>query len=386
MTEQSWRATRLRWRWHALTVSCLLLLAFSGGGARAQALDEDGLSARAKGDPEAPKAEEDEPKIVLLPLAGYSPESSVAFAALAMIFFESGGARPASSNIALAYTLRNQSQVNLGVTLPLARDLFRIRGNIRGLVWNDRFYGVGNDTGDDWTQFDTEAFETLLDLMVRLGVDGLYGGVILDAQWLEVTADADSLLMTSGVVGRKGGARIGAGALLQWDSREGNVSAPSGGQLASARYTLYDKQVAGGFTYRRLQLDARHYQLLGDLGLLAIRLRGDFTDGEVPFDELSVLGGDFGRGIYQGRYRDRHAVSSQLEWRSPLWKSMGGVVFGSVGAVAPDVATLAEQDPRWTAGAGFRYFVAEEEGVAVRVDVGFNDTESNVYISLGEAF
>lgn len=53
-----------------------------------------------------------------------------------------------------------------------------------------------------------------------------------------------------------------------------------------------------------------------------------------PFNALSLLGGSRRlRGYYEGRYRDQNSALVQAELRVDVFKRLGAVVFGGVGAL-----------------------------------------------------
>ncbi|MFN3200141.1 MAG: hypothetical protein ACE366_17215 [Bradymonadia bacterium] len=329
-----------------------------------------------------------ESSFILLPVAAYSPETSVLFSALGIFFFDSGATRPARGHVVLTYTLRNQARLDIGGEIPFAGDRFQLRGFGKAISWNDRFYGVGNDAPTDWQKFESEEYELRLDFMSRLWLKGLYAGLAIETFKSVIYDDPDSRLRTSGLIGTQGGVRLGAGALIEMDRREGTSTlTPTGGYLLTLRYNAFDSKVAGDFTYSRFVMDARSYLPLWGWGLLASQLRASFTGGQTPFDDLGLLGGDqFGRGIFRGRYRDRHSVVLQTGWRTPTWGNWGGAVFGSVGEVSPDVATFPQLTPRWTLGTGLRYFLDLERGISIRFDMGFNADDFGAYVNIGEAF
>jgi hypothetical protein len=50
---------------------------------------------------------------------------------------------------------------------------------------------------------------------------------------------------------------------------------------------------------------------------------------------LSSVQGDIMRGYARGRYRDRWLLAAQGEYRSPVRKRLGGVLFAGAGVSAP---------------------------------------------------
>ena len=105
--------------------------------------------------------------------------------------------------------------------------------------------------------------------------------------------------------------------------------------------------------------------------MLAWEIDGEFTQGAVPWNMLPSLGSDQRmRGYYQGRYRDRNLISSQLEYRQKLSWRHGFVVWGGAGTMGPNVRELGSS--RWlpTLGVGYRF--AFKPGINIRLDYGLS--------------
>jgi hypothetical protein len=93
------------------------------------------------------------------------------------------------------------------------------------------------------------------------------------------------------------------------------------------------------------------------------------------------------RGYYDGRYRDMDYYALQGEYRFPLIWRFGGVAFGSIGKVGPDIPTLFSfSDLRAAAGLGFRFLMDAENHVNFRFDVAYNGKEAAFYFNVLESF
>mgnify|MGYP001586793466 CR=1 FL=1 len=112
-----------------------------------------------------------------------------------------------------------------------------------------------------------------------------------------------------------------------------------------------------------------------------------FTAGDVPFFQLPQIGGTSRlRGYPLGKYRDKHLIIAQAEFRFPIVWRFKGVVFGGGGTVFGSAGESAKLRPN--AGAGLRFEFDRRQKLHLRVDhgVGSGEGNSGVYITLGEAF
>ena len=92
------------------------------------------------------------------------------------------------------------------------------------------------------------------------------------------------------------------------------------------------------------------------------------------------------RGYYDGRYRDRHLLAFQAEYRLPVWGKFGLVGFAGLGRVAPTLGGLDFSGLKYSAGFGLRFKIAPREGANLRIDWAFGQGTSGVYFTAGEAF
>ncbi len=97
----------------------------------------------------------------------------------------------------------------------------------------------------------------------------------------------------------------GASVALNWDDRD-FVPNPRRGQYANVRYTHYAPGLGSDTRFDEFQLHYSHYHALSEKSVLAWEADGAFTQGEVPWSMMPLLGSDERmRGYYEGRYRDK---------------------------------------------------------------------------------
>jgi outer membrane translocation and assembly module TamA len=116
---------------------------------------------------------------------------------------------------------------------------------------------------------------------------------------------------------------------------------------------------------------------------LALNSWWSFTHGNPPFQHISLIGGsELMRGYFEGRYRDRHAMVHQAEYRLPIYRNLGMVFFGSAGQVADSIHSYGLKRFRYGGGLGFRYKL-NPEGLNIRLDIAFGDQRA-FYFGLNE--
>ncbi|MFC1643072.1 hypothetical protein ACFL5O_10385, partial [Myxococcota bacterium] len=102
---------------------------------------------------------------------------------------------------------------------------------------------------------------------------------------------------------------------------------------------------------------------------------------------LAYFGGDeLLRGYFLGRYRDKHLVAVEGEYRFPLFWKFGGTLFAGAAEVGARPAALDLDPVRWAAGGGLRFSIADEERLNLRLDVGAGPHTRGIYLTAREAF
>lgn len=175
----------------------------------------------------------------------------------------------------------------------------------------------------------------------------------------------------------------GLSAHLLNDTRD-FVPNPARGHVLSADYTAFRPAFGGDDHFDVLTTRYGTYVALGEKTTIAYELYGDFRSGDVPWNLLSALGGDQRmRGYYDGRYRDRDTLSTQIEWRQQLAWRHGIAVWAGAGTLAPRPSDLGEHVlPSF--GAGYRFMFKPR--VNVRLDLGFGRDSAGFYFQVGEAY
>lgn len=326
------------------------------------------------------------------PLLSYSRETQVALGGFGVTYFRIGDAPPESRPSYLAgdvvVTTRAQVLVDVFPVLWWDDEHWFVTGQIAYRRYPDDFYGIGNDTRpEDKETYTLHGISTRFDLRYRAW-KSLFIGARHEFQWHELIELDDAPMLAAGNIrGSEGGFRNGIGPTLVWDSRDNTQSARSG-LYYQASFLVYGGFLGSDYDYARLTLDAAHYLALGERHTLAFQVFIDAMAGDVPFNQLALLGGiSRMRGYYEGQYRDKTYAMAQLEYRMmPIFWRIGAVVFAGIGEVAERWRDFRWDRLRWAVGAGLRFALNVEERINIRVDVGVGPGTWGLYVNVLEAF
>jgi hypothetical protein len=167
-----------------------------------------------------------------------------------------------------------------------------------------------------------------------------------------------------------------------------NVREPRGNSRRGGRYAVtyqrFEDLDRGRYSFDRLEADVQQYiPLLRDRRVLALRGLASVSSAdrgaEIPFYLLRTLGGpDDLRGFRRFRFRDRHALLLQAEYRWEIFAAVDGALFYDAGKVASRIEDLTLRDLESDYGIGFRF--GTRNGVFLRVEGAFGSSGGTHFI------
>ena len=179
------------------------------------------------------------------------------------------------------------------------------------------------------------------------------------------------------------------GAQVQVDSRDYPYY-PSRGVDAKVRAMFYRSTLGGDNNYEKVDYELNSYHSLSSRTILAWRVAGGGSYGDVPFSGLQSYGlRNSLRGYPAGKYRDRHMLTGQAElrwWFKPRW---GTVAFAGSGRLWGSDERNTFRNGEWlpSVGAGLRFMALPEKKITIRVDYAWGTGgNEGLYIGLMEAF
>lgn len=336
---------------------------------------------------DAPEMENEE-GMIFIPFAFYSPETSVGLGASMLRYRKTDQELDIQNNVLgnAIVTLNKQFSIVFQYDGYRYRDIIKLDAEIESQLFPESYWGIGPDA-DHETEF-TPLYGYIGGSVKHKIIDDMYFGPVIrfyTSEIIETGIEDGEEDIFMGLPGNKTAQVAGGGFRLICDTRD-DTFAPSHG-------VFLDYQIESFYEFRdeysnvRNEVDLRFYQQIIEGQVLALQLFGSFSDGTVPFQSLSRLGGSkLLRGYYEGRYRDRCYAASQLEWRGRIYKRFGMVAFGALGAVAPAVDDFQSNNLKYGYGLGFRYQLSSDQKINLRLDFGFGDDGMKFYFQALEAF
>lgn len=346
--------------------------------------------------PPAPESKKDEDKDKLLlpavPVIAYSRETSLLLGVMMVRALRWKDAAPETRPNTLAvsgfYSLEKQWAIGFAPSVYLHGDDYLIKAQIYRHRTPARFWGVGTEDGEHHDREDFTATGTGVTFSatkkvyrsLRVGAGVWYGAARIPVK------EPGGLLDTDAVTGSDGGTDIGVEFQAEWDSRD-NIYAPTRGDFVQFWAGLHRDALGSDFDYEDYLLDVRRFIPLGSGHVLALQAKGRVMGGDPPFYRLPSIGGiSVMRGLFDGRFRDKSMAAVQAEYRFPIWKSLGGAVFGGAGEVADVPADFTLQHIQYAGGVGLRLTLDPKERINLRLDVGFSRFGTFPIVVITEAF
>ena len=334
-------------------------------------------------------------KFIAAPVLTFSPETSLAIGTGAKYLFKFNGSgeetRASNIPMSIRYTLNNQFIFYSGFEVFTNQEEWVIEGNLLFQNYPRLFYGLGRDTPitseEEYSnyQFLVEPIflKQLLTRYLFIGAGFRYNTIF------DVEADPDAPLTSTQIEGFNGSTSVGVEAAILYDSRNNILNAESGWYV-EATYGVYGKVLGGTNRFQLTRFDIRHFVGLSEKGqdVLGFQLLSRFSSGNVPFNELALLGGnEILRGYREGRYVDRHLIAGQMEYRKTFGDSRwGAVAFLGGGDVYNSLGEFKFENFRPSYGAGVRFKLDKTENLNLRFDYGFGQDSNFFYFTIAEAF
>jgi hypothetical protein len=259
------------------------------------------------------------------------------------------------------------------------------------------FYGVGPDTDEaDRSDFDLR----------QLTVGGV--ATIRPARWLVVGGGTDYFRPRVGPGGDDSlpnvGQRFPVDELVGLADRHDFVriegfadvrtAEPAFNPRRGGRYraglTRYVDLTRRDDRFTRYDVDLQQYaSVLNERRVFVVRALGSFSDvpadARLPFYLMRTLGGSHTlRGFSDFRFRDRHLIALQAEYRFEILTALDGAVFYDAGQVAPTLDAFQLRRFERDYGAGLR--LGSNGGVFLRFDVAYGGEGARTWLRFGHVF
>ncbi|WP_407833683.1 BamA/TamA family outer membrane protein [Vibrio rotiferianus] len=171
---------------------------------------------------------------------------------------------------------------------------------------------------------------------------------------------------------------------MEYDTRDFEPN-PMKGQFLDIEWIANRDSLGSDEDYDNLVANYRVYQQWSDTTIIAMEVYSQSIFGDAPWFDYAQLGDDQRmRGYYQGQYRDKHQLSTQVEFRHTIAGRHGVVGWLGAGNIAPTYHELFENSWLPTVGVGYRF--AFKARINVRVDLGVGKDSTGFYFQINEAF
>ena len=309
----------------------------------------------------------------VFPTVGYRPETGVEFGLTPLYIYyanEDVNNRLSEMKAYSFFTLNGQYGIRISHALYSDKDTWFFLGDIDFEQFPLKYYGIGSDVPTSNIALVDATQIRIKERVLRKVLDNFYIGLETDFRSLsnvsfERSEDNEEINFEL-PFGAEGTTNFGVGVGFVYDERH-NVLNERDAFFSEFAYLNYNPFWKSNVEYQLITLDNRLFKKVGDNDVLAAQVYGEFNfGGEVPFNQLSYMGGEsLMRGYFKGRYRDRNQIAAQVEYRFLPLKlgftdRLGATIFTGIGEVFNQWDELQLNNVKWSAGAGARFLIFQQ--------------------------
>jgi hypothetical protein len=287
------------------------------------------------------------------------------------------------------YTLENQYGIWLDHALYSDVNKWFFFGRARYQSFPLLYYGIGAESSPEYIARIDGNFTYFKERFLREVFPNFYTGIEFDLQIMNKVSYKNSASNFSKPLGGDGSTNIGLGWGIIYNNIH-NVLNPRNGIFSELAFLNYSDKIGSDYNLTTFLSDNRFYIPINKNNVIAFQLQGQFTNGNPPFNLLSLMGGEsLMRGYYLGRYRDKHLLAGQVEYRMlPFFfaKRWGASLFFAAGEVFNSYNNFQFKNLLPTGGAGLRFLLFPEKDIYTRIDYALTREGSGFYFFIGEAF
>jgi outer membrane protein assembly factor BamA len=327
-------------------------------------------------------------RLRVFPVGSYSDVTGLQFGAGMLLGFRTSTDSARASSLSANATLTTKDHAKAYVQLDRwsADNALRTRARVEYTSYPLPYFGIGRNTPESAEEWNNSGVTTMHLFFQEAIAKPHYVHAGIRTVWSDVHNVEPGGAIDRGEApgaGRTNVTALELGPVI--DSRD-DIGAATTGSFTRATVSVGSRAV-GDFSFRRFVVDARRYARLGAGSVIAMQFQYDGLFGNLPFDQLPMIGADTAmRGYPRGRFRDKQAVTAQVELRSAYRRRVAAVAFAGAGTVAPVFGKLPSGTWFPTAGAGVRALLSPRWRVIGRMDLGFGRGSWGVNVGLGEAF
>ncbi len=336
-------------------------------------------------------------QLLVYPTLAYAPETNweVGLSALYVYFAGNDTTNRLSEVNAFTFlTLENQYGIWFDHAIYSDQNKWFFLGKLRFQSFPLFYHGIGLGTPAEYIAR-VEANQVIIkERVLRKIKNNLFLGLEFDFQRLVGTEFVLAGPLNQEFkepLGSGGSTNVGLGLGLIQDNRH-NVLNVRKGFFSELAFLQYNQAWGSTYNFTSIISDTRVYRPVGENNVFAAQLFGQFNYGDVPFNQLALMGGEsLMRGYYYGRYRDNHQIAAQAEFRIlPIslgfTDRLGFAIFAGTGSVFNDTKDLDLSNLIVSGGAGLRFLLFPKKDIWTRLDFALTKEGSGFYLFIGEAF
>ena len=284
----------------------------------------------------------------------------------------------------IVYTQNKQDYIYMPYQVFTTRNEFYFEGESDYYNYSYYYWGIGENRvpkelyNVKFPRFLLNAYRKI-EGKFYLGIDYYYENDMM------FNNNSDSALNTQELIGGNGSVSSGIGVDILFDTRDSIFFPHHGWYIKGVSY-FNSTQLGATQKYGKAITDVSWYHSLTKSTILALTQHNQVSWGDVPFNQLALIGGTRQiRGYYMGYYRDNVLSYFQGEARVHLFDRVGGVVFGTISAYG-NFHTFPENPvPIFAEGVGLRYNYVKKQHINLRADIAFG-VSPEYYLTIQESF
>ena len=333
------------------------------------------------------------PKFIAYPTVAYAPETSWEFGLSGLFVYRANQDttnRLSEMQGFTFVTLEKQYGTWLEHALYTDKDKYFFLGQAKFQNFPLSYHGIGMNTPEEHIALVSTNELKIKERVLRQVAPSLFTGFEVNFErQANVNFQSPTQTPLSLPLGYQGSSNLSLGWGVVYNDIH-NVLNPRHGHFGEFAFLSSRQEWGSTFDFNLAFADFRYYRPIKKRNVLAVQAYGQFGGGNIPFNQLALMGGErIMRGYYLGRYRDNNYTAAQVEYRMlpfSFAKRWGASVFASAGTVYPDFQSLKNSPVAWSLGGGPRFLLFPKKDVYNRIDVAFTPEGTGVYFFIGEAF
>ncbi len=328
-------------------------------------------------------------RFLAFPAVSYAPETRIAFGIAGIALFRLGNdvknTAPSQIGLGLGYTQNNQELFYMPFQVYTNRNMYNIYGEAGYYKYNYYYYGIG--THEIPRELYSANYPRIKISVLRKWLPHYYAGIRYQYENYQIVQTVPGGELASGTIPGSQGSITGGLGIVQIIDKRDTVLYPTKGYWMELALMFNTTSLGSTNNYQQYSYDVTYYKRVYKNVVWANELFTKYLNGIAPFEQYAFLGGNKKlRGFYEGRYRDKHELILQTEFRSQLYKRFGAAVFGGAGFLGGDGEYVRFNLPKFAYGAGLRYVVNKNDHLNLRLDYAIGNGEGQFYATFGEAF